>query len=298
MSKFFYGVKPRNFKIILFIIGTLLVVDLIILGYWSVLINGNIPEGNLRVVFLDIGQGDAALIQTSEQQNILVDGGPDKNIIYKLDQYIPFNNRKIDLVILTHLDSDHLTGLIEVLKRYPVKKIISNGLKGFDSITLEWERLIQKKNIPQQIADIPLNIMLDDKTLIEFLWPNQNLLKESKGDDNFTSLVFKLIHGNNSFLFTGDVPKEVEEVLVATEKDLKADVLKAGHHGSKYSSTKEFLSKVEPKYGVISCGENNFGHPSLRVLKNLENVNAEILRTDQLGDIIFLSDGQYLELTF
>ena len=107
MSKFFYGVKPRNFKIILFIIGTLLVVDLIILGYWSVLINGNIPEGNLRVVFLDIGQGDAALIQTSEQQNILVDGGPDKNIIYKLDQYIPFNNRKIDLVILTHLDSDH-----------------------------------------------------------------------------------------------------------------------------------------------------------------------------------------------
>ena len=188
--------------------------------------------------------------------------------------------------------------MIEVLKRYPVKKIISNGLKGFDSITLEWERLIQKKNIPQQIADIPLNIMLDDKTLIEFLWPNQNLLKESKGDDNFTSLVFKLIHGNNSFLFTGDVPKEVEEVLVATEKDLKADVLKAGHHGSKYSSTKEFLSKVEPKYGVISCGENNFGHPSLRVLKNLENVNAEILRTDQLGDIIFLSDGQYLELTF
>ena len=145
--------------------------------------------------------------------------------------------------------------------------------------------------------DIPLNIKLDEQVLIEFLWPSQDLIKESKGDDNFTSLVFKLTHGNNKFLFTGDIPKEAEEVLISTEKDLKADVLKAGHHGSKYSSTMEFLSKVKPKYGVISCGENNFGHPSLRVLKNLENIGAEILRTDQLGDIIFLSDGQHLILT-
>ena len=289
--------KSKKFKILIFTIGILLLINLIILGYWFVLFNGNVPEDNLRVVFLNIGQGDAVLIQTS-QQNILVDGGPDKNIIYKLDQYIPFYNREIDLMILTHSDSDHLTGLVEVLKRYSVEKIINNGLKNYDSIALEWERLIQEKNIPQQIVDLPLNIELDEQTLIEFLWPSQDLIKESKGDDNFTSLVFKLIHGNNEFLFTGDVPKEVEEILIATEKDLKADVLKAGHHGSKYSSTMEFLSKVKPKYGVISCGENNFGHPSLRVLKNLENVGAEILRTDQLEDIIFSSDGQELTLTF
>ncbi len=288
--------KIKKFKILIFTIGILLLINLIILGYWFVLFNGNVSEDNLRVVFFNIGQGDAALIQTP-QQNILIDGGPDKNIIYKLDQYIPFYNREIDLMISTHLDSDHLTGLIEVLKRYSVEKIISNGLKNYDSMALEWERVIQDKNIPQQIVDLPLSIELDSQTLMEFLWPSQDLINESKGDDNFTSLVFKLIHGNNKFLFTGDVPKEVEEVLVATEKDLKADVLKAGHHGSKYSSTREFLSKVKPKYGVISCGENNFGHPSLRVLKNLENVNAEILRTDQLGDIIFLSDGQGLTLT-
>ena len=288
--------KSKKFKILIFTIGILLLINLIILGYWFVLFNGNVPEDNLRVVFLNIGQGDAVLIQTS-QQNILVDGGPDKNIIYKLDQYIPFYNREIDLMILTHSDSDHLTGLVEVLKRYSVEKIINNGLKNYDSIALEWERLIQEKNIPQQIVDLPLNIELDEQTLIEFLWPSQDLIKESKGDDNFTSLVFKLIHGNNEFLFTGDVPKEVEEILIATEKDLKADVLKAGHHGSKYSSTMEFLSKVKPKYGVISCGENNFGHPSLRVLKNLENVGAEILRTDQLEDIIFSSDGKNLKLT-
>ncbi|MBU4369748.1 MBL fold metallo-hydrolase [Patescibacteria group bacterium] len=286
----------KKFKILVFGIGILLLINLIVLGYWFVLFNGNVSEDSLKVVFLNVGQGDAALIQTS-QQDILVDGGPDKNIIYKLDKYIPFYDREIDLMILTHLDSDHLTGLVEVLKRYPVKKIISNGLKNYDSIALEWERLIQEKNIPQQIADIPLTILLDEQTLIEFLWPSQDLIKESKGDDNFTSLVFKLTHGNNKFLFTGDVPKEVEEILAATENDLKADVLKAGHHGSKYSSTMEFLSKVKPKYGVISCGENNFGHPSLRVLKNLENIRAEILRTDQLGDVIFLSDGQELTLT-
>jgi len=288
--------KIKKLKILIFTIGLLLLINLIILGYWFVLFNGNVLEDDLRVVFLNIGQGDAALIQTS-QQNVLVDGGPDKNIIYKLDKYIPFYNREIDLMILTHLDSDHLTGLVEVLKRYSVEKVIHNGLKNYDSIALEWEKLILEKNIPQQIVDISLNIKLDEQVLIEFLWPSQDLIKESKGDDNFTSLVFKLTHGNNKFLFTGDIPKEAEEVLISTEKDLKADVLKAGHHGSKYSSTMEFLSKVKPKYGVISCGENNFGHPSLRVLKNLENIGAEILRTDQLGDIIFLSDGQHLILT-
>jgi len=288
--------KIKKLKILIFTIGLLLLINLIILGYWFILFNGNVLEDDLRVVFLNIGQGDAALIQTS-QQNILVDGGPDKNIIYKLDKYIPFYNREIDLMILTHLDADHLIGLVEVLKRYSVEKVIHNGLKNYDSIALEWEKLIFEKNISQQIVDIPLNIKLDEQVLIEFLWPSQDLIKESKGDDNFTSLVFKLTHGNNKFLFTGDIPKEVEEVLILTEKDLKADVLKAGHHGSKYSSTMEFLSKVKPKYGVISCGENNFGHPSLRVLKNLENVGAEILRTDQLGDIIFLSDGQHLMLT-
>jgi len=286
-------VSIKKFKILIFTIGIFLLINLIVLGYWFGLFNGNVPEDSLRVVFLNIGQGDAALIQTS-QQNILVDGGPDKNIIYKLDKYIPFYNREIDLMILTHLDSDHLTGLVEVLKRYSVKKIISNGLKNYDSIALEWERVIQDKNIPQQIIDIPLSIELDSQTTMKFLWPSQDLIKESKGDDNFTSLVFKLIHENNSFLFMGDVPKEVEEILVEKEKDLKADVLKAGHHGSKYSSTMEFLNKVKPKYGIISCGENSFGHPSLRVLKNLENIGAEILRTDQLGDIIFLSDGENL----
>ena len=192
--------KIKKFKILIFTIGILLLINLIILGYWFVLFNGNVSEDNLRVVFFNIGQGDAALIQTP-QQNILIDGGPDKNIIYKLDQYIPFYNREIDLMISTHLDSDHLTGLIEVLKRYSVEKIISNGLKNYDSMALEWERVIQDKNIPQQIVDLPLSIELDSQTLMEFLWPSQDLINESKGDDNFTSLVFKLIHGNNKFLF-------------------------------------------------------------------------------------------------
>ncbi|MBL7141962.1 MBL fold metallo-hydrolase [Patescibacteria group bacterium] len=291
--------KKEQLNIGIYIIGGLLLINLVFLGYSIVFLKGNIPEENLRVIFLDIGQGDAVLIQTSEQQNILVDGGPDKSIIYKLDKYMPINNRQIDLMILSHSGLDHLAGLVEVLRRYQVNSVIGNGLEDFSPAYLEWISLIQEKDIPRLIINQGEIISLSDQVSIHFFWPDQELIKGLTGSDNFASLVFKLIHHNNSFLFTGDATKETEEELIKAGYDLRTDVLKVGHHGSKYSSTLEFLQKVQPEYGVISVGvDNNFGHPSLRALKNLEKVKAEVLRTDQLGDIVFLSDGRELELTF
>ncbi len=289
----------KRFKVIVYIVAGLLFINLTFLGYGHFFLKSGVPQGHLRVVFLDVGQGDAILVQSFQGYNVLIDGGPDKDVIYRLDQYVPFYNRRIDLLISTHEDLDHITGLVEVLKRYKVKKILTNGLKNFSPAAMEWEKLIKQKNIPRQVIDAPLDVILDKQTFLQFFWPQQELTKDLKGDDNFASLVFKLKHGNNRFLFTGDADKKTEEELIKLGCDLKADVLKVGHHGSKYSSDIDFLRLIEPKYGVLSVGENNpFGHPSLRVLKNLEEVNVKILRTDQMGDIVFLSDGKNLSLTF
>lgn len=287
--------KRKNLKIVIWLLSGLLLVNLIILGYWLILVD-NSPSQTFRVIFLDVGQGDSVLIQTPEGRNILVDGGPGRSVIHKLDKYIPITNRKIDLMILTHPDPDHLNGLLEVLGRRPVKEIITNGMEDVGPAYFEWEKLIQKKDVPYSIIAEPRVLSLDGASL-QFFWPNQDLIESKNSDDNFYSIVFKLIHGENTFLLTGDATEETEEILLGAKPDLAADVLKAGHHGSKYSSSLEFLEKVNPAYGVISVGEeNSFGHPNLRVLKNLEKIGAKVLRTDERGDIIFVSNGKELEL--
>jgi len=287
----------KKIKKIYFIIIILFLFVLIFLGYYYFLTETFIPKDSLRIVFLNIGQGDAILIQDSYGYNILIDGGPSREIIYKLDKYIPFYKRKIDLMILTHFGLDHVTGLTEVLSRVPVKKVMFHGLKAYTPASLKFAELIYKKNIPFEVIDAPQRIELKQDVLFDFFWPEQEAIYKRKGDDNFTSLVFKLDYKGKRILFTGDATDKVEEELIKRDYDLKSEILKLGHHGSKYSTTLDFLKLVNPEYGVISVGENNFGHPNLRVLKNLEKQGAKILRTDQLGDIIFLIDGQKLSLT-
>lgn len=285
--------KKRN-KILLLGLIVLVSVVFIFLGYHKCLLNGYVPEDNLKIVFLDIGQGDAILVQDDQGKNILIDGGPSREIIYKLDSYLPFYNRKIDLMILTHFDSDHVIGLTEVLKRMPVKKIIFPGDKGETPASQEWLRIKEKKDISTVIAFAPMKIDLENNLLIDFYWPEKDFIKEKEGSNNLVSLVFKLKFKEKTILFAGDAPKEIEERILLKNYDLKSDLLKVGHHGSKHSSSKEFLKEVDPLCGIISVGENNFGHPSLRVLKNLTEQEIEILRTDQLGDIVFLTNGKQM----
>jgi len=263
------------------------------LGYFLFFVSPLSTE--LRVVFLDVGQGDAILIQTA-QQNILIDGGPDKNIIKKLDQYIPLTKRHIDLMILTHPDGDHLIGLVEVLRRWSVGAVVESGIKSFSPAYIEFNSLIESKNIKRYIINTPQKMVLKDNLFFDFLWPfSKELIKDNEGDCNFLSLVAMLDYEDNDFLLTGDATEETEKELMLQELDLKADVLKVGHHGSKYSSGLNFLKEVKPEYAIISVGEDNsFGHPSLRVLDNFRKVNTEVLRTDKKGDIIFLSNGQTL----
>jgi len=277
------------------IVGILFFINLTILGYFLFFVSPLSTE--LRVVFLDIGQGDAILVQTP-QQNILIDGGPDRSIVRKLDQYIPITKRHIDLMILTHPDGDHLTGLVEVLRRWPVSAVAESGLEGYSPAYIEFDSLIKSKNIKRYIINTPQRMVFKDNLFFDFLWPSsKELIEDNEGDCNFLSLVAMLNYEDNDFLLTGDATKETEKELMSQNLDLKADVLKIGHHGSKYSSGLDFLKEIEPEYAIISVGENNgFGHPSLRVLDNLRKVNANVLRTDKKGDIIFESNGQKLRV--
>lgn len=294
--------RKRILKISILIVFGLLIINLFLIGYFLFSqnrneIKENLTESNLKVIFLDIGQGDASLIQTPNGHNILIDGGPDRGIIYKLDKYISIINRKIDLMILTHPDPDHLNGLIEVVKRYPVSQIFYTGVRDPDESYKTWQNLIYQKQIPLKIVDKKQIIEIDEEVFLEFLWPQKSLVNQSFKDNNPSSIVNKLIFGQVKFLFTGDIDKEVENEIIKLNENLEVDVLKVAHHGSKNSTSIDFLKKVRPKYGVISSGRGNkFGHPSFRVLYNLEKAGVEILRTDKMGDIIFTTDGNNLEL--
>lgn len=282
-------------KNLIYLIGGLLVISATLLFFSLVFPSQKIatPE-SLKIIFLDVGQGDAILLKTSAGQNILIDGGPDKGIIYKLDQYIPFYQRKIDLMILTHPDPDHLNGLIEVLKRYQVRSFIFNGV---NDESIDYQQFLQKLDelkISKEVVWQGKKINLIGGYL-DFLFPGQSLVGQNLKDDNEGSLVFKLIFGQKKILFVGDATQKVEEQLLKEGVDISADILKVGHHGSKSSTGMDFLIKVKPTYAIICVGKDNkYGHPNLRVLKNLENIEAQILRTDQLGDIIFETDGKNL----
>ncbi|HSR89589.1 MAG TPA: MBL fold metallo-hydrolase [Candidatus Udaeobacter sp.] len=249
-----------------------------------------------QVTFFDIGQGDSALIQFGNGQKMLVDCGPDKKILAKLGQALPFYDRTIDYVLATHPDLDHYGGCVDVLKKYKVKEIVINGRKKEnDPYWRAWDKAV--KDEPGgivKIMDSPEEWVIASSTL-DFLSPDASLpLDVAAADSNNYSIVFKLKNDRTSFLFTGDMEEPLEKALVqkycstnSTCSKLQANILKVGHHGSGSSSGQEFLDLVQPQIAVVSVGKNNhYGHPSLRVLKKLERAGADILRTDKSGDII------------
>lgn len=250
-------------------------------------------DRSFGVVFFDIGQGDSSLIRFENGQKMLVDCGPDKGVLFKLGKYLPFYDRTLDYLVITHFDLDHYGGCVDVLKRYQVKNIfINSDRKTDDFYYLEWEKQTRQENAAVKIMEYPSDLKIA-KSHLEFLWPNKNLAKGFSGNDN--SIVFRLVHDQNSFLFTGDMGVEAEKILLenycsSSPTDcevLNSEVLKAGHHGSDTSSSDEFLRAINPSKAVISVGENSFGHPSLRVLSKLKRIGAEIFRTDEMGDVCF-----------
>jgi competence protein ComEC len=281
-------------KKLLKILGSLLVIVFFLIGF---AVNSQQDRTKLEVDYLDVGQGDSILIKTPYEQNILIDGGPNTRVLSELGENLAFFDKKIDMVVLTHPHADHVTGLVEVLKRYQVKKVLITGILDTAPAYLAFLKQISDQKIPVEYANGLADINLGQDLTLKVLYPFKDLNQQKIENLNDSSIVLKLVYKNNSFMFTGDAEELVETDLLNAKVDISAQVLKVGHHGSKYSSTPQFLAAVKPQYGVISVGaKNDFGHPHLRTLDNLQKQGIEILRTDQLSTIRIISDGNNIQL--
>ena len=244
----------------------------------------------LEVIFFDVGQGDSIFIEIPLGYQILIDGGPTSVVLEKLGERMPFWDKTIDLIILTHPDHDHISGLLEVLERYKVDNILWTGILSEGGEYEQWLDLISKEGAEIIIAKAGQRITAGDAR-IDVLFPFENLEGENVSDANNTSIVSKLIFGKTSFLFMGDAYKSTERLL----NNIDSDVLKVSHHGSKTSSDKNFISLVSPNIAVISCGQDNsYGHPHQETLDSL--LGIEVLRTDLIGDIKIISDGEKIKV--
>jgi competence protein ComEC len=253
---------------------------------------------HLRLTVLDVGQGDAILIETPAGQRILVDGGPSgARITQALGRALPSSARRIDLMVLTHGQDDHVSGLVEVLQRYEVGAALAGPLPGETAAYQAWRDELARQDVPLLTPQRGQRIDIGSGAYIEVLGPPTQPLSGTDDDLNNNSVVLRLVDGGVSFLLTGDLEAAGEAALLDSPFDLHATVLKVGHHGSDGSTTEAFLDAVDPSFAVISVGaENPFGHPSPTTRLRLAGV--PLLRTDDNGDVSFETDGQSLWVDF
>jgi competence protein ComEC len=251
----------------------------------------------MTVTFLDVGQGDSILIETPNLNKILIDTSPNESVIRQLSKQLSYYDKKIDSILITHADLDHVGGTPDILRKY----LVGDFLYAFDMNTSALTREIHKMNTSKSKNEITLKagdrIILDGKNNIylDMLWPHP----EYKNDDkNENSIVTRLVYDEVSFMLTGDAGKEVENYLLNIYEDsqIKSDVLKLGHHGSKTSTAESFVKTVSPQYAIVSAGEDNkFGHPHSEVLNTVRNMPTDIpIRETKNGPVIFQTDGRYL----
>jgi len=251
----------------------------------------------LEVTFFDVGQGDTTFIETPKRQQILIDGGPSSVILEKLGKEMPFWDKTIDLVILTHPERDHLAGLIEVLKKYRIENILWTGVVRETAEFKEWQNSIKEEKAQIRIAQVGQKIIAG-RTIIDIMYPFENFEGNIFKDSNNTSIISKLMFGENSFLFTGDAYESAEKEILDRGLDVNSDILKVAHHGSKTSSSEGFIAKVSPEIAVISVGKgNSYGHPNPEVLEIFKKFGIKVLRTDLDGDIKIFSDGKNYEIS-
>jgi competence protein ComEC len=262
------------------------------------------PDNQLHLITCDIGQGDGILVVFQDRQ-IVIDGGPDDSILDCLSQHMPFWDKTIDALVMTHPQADHMTGFIEVVNRYQVGVLfapfIANDIDQFWIL----QEAILAQNIPVK------ELLAGDKfrlgeVMFTVLWPqdsggnqlawvsvesNEKVLgAQSVADPNLFSTVLLGEFGRSRFLLTGDIDQKIESELISAGLG-QVEVLKVAHHGSKYSSSANFLQAVKPKLALVSVGKNRFGHPTAEAIERLKNAGAKVLRSDELGSIELISNG-------
>lgn len=252
----------------------------------------NFQNFNNKFTFamLDVGQGDALFIQSPTGTQVLIDTGPPNKVIGELNKVmLPFD-KSLDLLIISNPDQDHIGGALDILKNYKVQMVLESGTTNSSDTFKEFKAEIKNKEIPNFLARQNMILDLGGDVFLEILFPNQDV---SGWERNEGSMVARLYYGQTSILLTGDVTKETEEIILKTnvKEKIESDILKIGHHGSRTSTSYNFLKEVNPKYALISVAQNSkYGHPHKEVLDLLNEFKIEILRTDEIGTIILNCD--------
>ncbi len=239
----------------------------------------------MRVHFIDVGQGDSIFIESPNGKTMLVDGGvkgAGQNVVSYLKE---LGVKKLDIVVATHPDADHIGGLIPVLNSIDIGQFYDSGKVHTSQTFEEMLTLIDTKNIPYNVPKTGDNIAFDDDINVKVLNANENAT-----DNNDASIVLKIAYGNVSFLLTADAGVSLEKEMM--QDDVKATILKAGHHGSNTSSSAEFIQAVHPEITILSYGEGNkYGHPHAEVVERLQAIGSKIYATAEAGTVIVSTDG-------
>lgn len=275
-------------KILYIIIISLFAFTLFCTNLTTTTFTNYLHANNILVHFIDVGQGDSILIQASNK-NVLIDSGSN-SYSKKVVNYINnLNIKTLDYVISTHPHEDHMGSMDDIIKNFEIGEFYAPKITSNTEDFFSMARELSKKRKKINVAKAGMIITLENHTYLKFLSP----VVDKYDNLNNYSTVIKLQNNNNSFLFTGDGEKLVEEELLRSNVTISCNVLKVGHHGSKTSTSKDFLIKASPEYAVISCGMgNDYGHPDKIVLESLKNLNTKTFRTDKNGTIVFSSDGE------
>ncbi|MFN2340272.1 MAG: MBL fold metallo-hydrolase, partial [Halanaerobium sp.] len=250
----------------------------------------NTTAENLKIHFIDVGQGDSVLIEEAAGKNILIDGGDRADrIAAEIINYLKDQNvKKLDYIISTHPHADHIGGLVDIINSFEVGTVLDSG-KIHTSKTYENYLIkIDQENLNFETPRRGEKLQIGESTL-HFLHPTEPV---AAYDLNNSSLVFLLEYGQHKFLFTGDVEKEVEADLLQENPELRVDLIKVPHHGSKTSSYSEWIKSLKPEVAVIQVGDNHYGHPALEVIELYQSQGARVYRNDLNGNIVLTADGK------
>ncbi len=243
---------------------------------------------NLKLVFCNVGQGDGVLIAKGTVQ-IIIDGGPNDKILDCISKHVPFWDRKIELVVLTHPHADHLTGLIKIFDQYEVQNYLANevDLDSTKSYNLLKEKI--KNENTKIIKPIIGSYFSFDGVIFKTIAPIESLIDAN--DLNTYSIVNKLTYGKFTSLLTGDIQEPESDNLSTNNEIENIKILKLPHHGSDHGATDNLLSKVKPEVSVISVGKNSYGHPSNKIIEKLKSLGSKVIRTDEAGDVVIDTNG-------
>lgn len=285
---------PAQLHTLVKVFCRLLIVGFIYVSY--LVVGFALTPRTLRLWVLDVGQGDAMLIRTPSQRTILVDGGPDRSLLYGLGRHLPPWVRSIDLLVVTHPHTDHYVGFIELLQRLRVRAVLLTGARNDTPEYALFEAAVQSSGAAVQLLRGPQRYRLESGVELRALYPVDALANSIPPNPNDASIVLQLVSGQSRALLTGDL--EREGLLELTRADVASDLLKVAHHGSADALASEFYAAVRPKTAVISVGLNHYGHPSPRTVAALRRAGATVLTTQDEGDVGFAASATgFIRLT-